>query len=275
MDKSEKKKFFFFKRILLSVMSFKAYSTFNKEPLSKGIRYFFLLLLIITLVPFTYTAFNFWDDISEFKEWLNNNLPKMSIDKGVLYCEGEQPVKLVYKEFWNIIIDTNDEITRIDPELDVCFLLNSKKMTMKLYNNKQQSILIPEDFSVTFDRGTLDKYQKFGYVIILIFMGISIYPALVIKKSLEVIFFSFLFSTFFAVMCMIKKIPNPGKLKEFVTTGIYSLTLPIMIEILYGVSNYQFDYFIFIYYGIYFYYFIRVFKDVILKEPNLVDTVVN
>ncbi|MBU1626215.1 DUF1189 domain-containing protein [bacterium] len=270
---SKKQKFQFFKRYSLSITNISAYSTFTREPLSKAIRYFFLLVLILSIIPFLLFCKTLHSEINDFADWLSKNLPNMSIKEGVLSCEVEQPIKLKYRDFINLIIDTKDTISRIDPEYDACILLNSRKISLKFMQNTPHSVYIPEDLSLDINPQTIDNYKRKLFLTLIPFAALILYIVPLLQKSLEVIFFSLLLSIVYASFCMRKKIPNPGKLKDFSAACIYAITAPFTIEIIFGISGFNFKYFMYLYYAIYIYYIFQVFLRVIIYQHKTMDNV--
>jgi hypothetical protein len=270
--KTKKQKFHFFKRFILSITDISAYSTFTREPLSKAIKYFFLLVLLLNIIPFLIFCGTLYKEINEFKSWLDNNLPKMTIKNGVFTCEDEQPIKLVYKDFLNFIIDTKDSINRIDPEIDACVLINSNKISIKFMQTTPQTIYIPENISLDIDKQTLENYQKKLFFTVLPFAAVIMYVVPLFQKLVEIVFFTLLLSIAYSVFCMRKNIPNAGRMKELAALSIYALTLPFCLEVLVGFSGFRFSYFIFIYYLIYLFYLFHIFRRVILIQPIITNT---
>jgi len=274
-EDQKKKKFHFFKRVLLSIVDISAYSIFIREPLSKAIKYFLILVLLLNILPFVFFCRTFQVEINEFKNWLSDNLPKIWIKDGVIYCEGEQPVELLYKDHVKIIIDTKDQIKRIDPECEACILINSRKISIKFVQANQQSFYIPEELSLEINQETLNKFEKRLFFMVVPITAVIMYLVPLVKKALEIIFFSLLLSTIYSIYCMTKKIQAPSRLMELFSVGIYGITASALVEFLIGLSGFYFDYLFLIYYGVYIFYLMRVFKEVLLKAPSMTDNSLN
>jgi len=267
----KKEKYHFFRRIVLSVTNISAYKAYIHEPLSYAIKYFFLLILVLNVIPFLIYSRYMYIEIRDFNEWGGKNLPEMSVKNGIISCDGEQPIKLVYKDFWKITIDTNDTIKRIDPELDdgAYILVNSEKISVKILQSKQQAYYILKELSLEINQETLSENLKKAFLILLPLGGVLMYVMILITKSLQIIFFSMLFSIIFSILCMRMKIPNPGKINQFFITGIYGITASLCLETLMKISGFYFSYLFLLYYGIYLYYLFQVFKNIILKQPEM------
>ena len=107
----ENKKIGFFERIKLAIFKLEDYGMFLGERLSVAVKYFFLLILLVSIVTSIATTYTCSKMIKKFEVYAQNELPDFTFENANL--KFSQNVDAYDNEFeFSFIADTNQEISK-------------------------------------------------------------------------------------------------------------------------------------------------------------------
>ena len=107
----ENKKIGFFERIKLAIFKLEDYGMFLGERLSVAIKYFFLLVLLVSVFTSIATTYNCSKMINKFESYAKNELPDFTFENGNLTFS--KNVEAYDNEFeFSFIADTQKDITQ-------------------------------------------------------------------------------------------------------------------------------------------------------------------
>lgn len=252
----------FGKKFINSLYNFKAYNVFFNHSVGKGILYLFLLCLCLSTIGNIFAGFRINTALNTAQDTIDNNMPDFSFNNGQLSVDGEMP----------IVIHENKTIFYIDTENDVDpsvldnysdgILLTKDKMIQKQNNVQIQTLDLKQMQSFSFNKADISPALK-GIKTFIIILRFIFYPL-----------FSFIgkLASSFVIMGLGGLILNAilnKKLKymDCVKLGMYSLTVPIILNVIKGIIGIQISYFFILYYGIALLYLFLGMKE-IEETPN-------
>ncbi len=243
MDNSQEK-IGFFKRIKIAVFKLEEYGNFLGEKLSKSFKYFFLLILLLTVVMVATGAYDFYKMVNTGISYIKNELPEFSYSDGNL--KFERNVEAYDNNYqFKLYINTDDQISDetlksykddiysvkdglIVLEDKVIYIVQGKSLEntyseiINMYNinisNKQDLIKFIDDFGVS---NIVIGYAASSFIAIYLVNVINILGDLIV-----IAIFGYLASR----ICGIK-----FKFTPMITLSIYSLTLSIILTAIYNV----------------------------------------
>ena len=242
----ENEKIGFFKRIKIAITKLENYDIFLNEKTSIAVKYFFLIVLILSIVVGVSQTYNIMKMVTKGYDYVKNELPDFSYQDDILKFEND----FVYgydKEYdAYVIADTSDEISSekmqeyIDTIKSSGIIFLKDKMIYVVDNNKTEYIY--SEIASQYELKTLDKVELIDKIESVGMIGISatIFCLMFISMyfiQLVSIIMDWLLITIFAFIsariCKLKM-----TLKQCFNISIYGLTLSIILSMLYNVAYY-------------------------------------
>ncbi len=241
----EEKGMGFFKKIWTSIKDFEKYEEFAAEKLSKAIKYILLITLIFTTIISIAYTYKFHTVIQDVKEYISANFEELSLKEGKLNVKQDSPIIIENENavIPIIVVDTLSDSVR-DEYLDKVKLYNSGIIFLS-DRVVVESNLLQEEQSMTYSSITSseiankDEFIKLFadsniyYVYLTFFITIFIYLYIVYLATNFVDAFvlgvlGYLFSRVVRLRLRFKATFN---------IGIYALTLPIILNLIYAMVN--------------------------------------
>ena len=229
----QNKKMGFFTRLKKSIFKFEEYEKFIEEPLKRAFGYFIKLMIVFSLfitVALTYTINT---NVSKFKTALETELPSFKIENNILNIEEKEGFEYYFEDYnIQLIIDETKD-NYIENDYDNCLVMLKNSMIVK-YSGYTQEIgynSIEDISNETIIEFFQTKEWKILYICIFLMMLLLNFISYSIIMLLDVVILSILgllINTF---------IGTRFKYKDLVKLSIYAITLPIILYLLYIVSN--------------------------------------
>ncbi len=235
----------FFKKIWTSIKDFEKYEEFAAEKLSKAIKYILLITLIFTtIISISYT-YKFHTVLQDIKDYINTNFEEISLKEGNLKVSQNEP----------IIIENEDNVVPIIIVDTLSNEVNEQYLDKaKLYNTGivflsdravVLSNLVKEEQSIKYSDITnseiankeelirLFSNSNIYYVYLVFFMTIFIYLYIIyLTTNLIDAFVLGVLGYLFARVVRLRL-----KFKATFNIGIYALTLPVILSLIYTLIN--------------------------------------
>lgn len=244
MEETNNRKMNFFVRVYKSITNFDTYTQFASEPISKAIKYFLILVLIFSIIVTIVYVGSFKSKASEGAKYLRENIEDINFNnKKFSYNNDEYSI---YNEEGNIvpiiIVDTSDE-----PNIE------EYKNKVKLY--KFGFILLKDDIIIFISTEGIDNqfttmsYSDYGIEnmskdeILDTFNSPTLYIILAIMmffiEFVEYAIYILLNAIALAVMGQLISIILRLRMKfsETYKMGLYALTLPTLLDLIYIIVN--------------------------------------
>lgn len=244
MEEKNNRKMNFFVRVYKSITNFDTYTQFASEPISKAIKYFLILVLIFSIIVTIIYVGSFKSKVSEGAQYLRKNIEDINFNnKKFSYNNDEYSI---YNEEGNIapiiIVDTSDE-----PNIE------EYKNKVKLYNFG--FILLKDDIIIFISTEGIDNqfttmsYSDYGienmskdeilntfnsptlYIILAIIMFIIEF----IEYAIYILLNAIALAVMGQLIAMILRLRM--KFSETYKMGLYALTLPTILELIYIIVN--------------------------------------
>lgn len=240
MMKDVKIKEWFFVKVKKAIFNFDNYENFANEKISKSIKYMLKLILIFAIIittAYTYKTHELTVDfVSKFKE----KVPEFKIENNILVLEGENSndSEIVISDKSNtigIIINTQKE--NVDFSKYNSSIIFLKDKVVFNYSSTAQSKQTYKELTKQIDLSKMSKEKVIeyidnfnlvkGYSVLFAIVCIAQYIVYLIITLIDLILLSilgFLISKIFKINLRYKQIFN---------ISVYSLTLPIILSIIY------------------------------------------
>ncbi len=239
----ENKKIGFFTRVKIAVTKLENYGVFLEEKISIAMKYFFLIVLILSAVIAVFQTYDMMKVMQKGYQYVQNELPDFSYENGNLQFSERI---YAHDEEYDIymIADTGEEITeetlqKYKSEIKstgVIFLKNKafyKNGSLEIEYDYQK---LADQYGMTsFDKtGVLQEIDKIGMngiaITIFFVMLFSIFMVQFVSILMDWLIMS-LFALIVAKVCRISM-----NLKHCFNISIYALTLSIILSMLYNVA---------------------------------------
>lgn len=242
---SEQRKIGFFGRLKIAITKLDEYTTFLEEKKSVAIRYFFLIVLILSIALASIETNSTFKMVNAGYNYIKNELPNFSYENGELsfdeYVYGYDQEYDMY-----MIADTSDNVS--DEKIDdyknqikttgMIFLKDKMiyclQGVQETYNYKD----IENEHEVeTFNKRTLiNKIDEIGMAKIIVAIFIIIFAGIYISEII-IVFMDWILIMLFAIIsskfCRVKL-----SFKNAFNISIYALSLSIILSMLYEIANY-------------------------------------
>ena len=247
---SKKEKLNFFSRVKLAVAKLEDYNIFIDEKVSVAIKYFFLIVLILASLLSVIETYDFFIRMNKGYDYIKNELPNFNYSNGNL--EFSENVNSYDSEFnFYLISDT----------ANACSTELIREYTNKI---KSQGLILFKDKAVFMNSGNdiildylqlqeqygideldndilLTKIDSVGVIGITIMYFFVILLGIFIVEAISV-FMDWIVLSLFA-FCVAKISRTDLNVKQTFNISIYSLTLPIILYMIYSIANYSFGFY--------------------------------
>lgn len=244
MEKSNNKKMNFFVRTYKAVTKFETYTQFAIEPISKAIKYLAILVLIFSIIVTTIYITSFKSKISQGVLYLKENIEDINFNNKTLsYNNGEYSI---YNDDKNmipiIIVDTSEEPNieeyRNKVKLyDYGFILLKDKIEMFIStqsDENQFTTMLYSDYNID-NMSKEEILNSINNPIICVYLGIAVFIVEFIQYFIYILLNAVVLAVMGQLLAMILKLRM--KFSETYRMGIYALTLPTILELIYIILN--------------------------------------
>lgn len=255
---NENKKINIFKKIIYSIAKPSKYSQMASEGNKSAIHYFLLIILIVTTFLSIASLYSLNEFVKSCGEYLENNLPDLSYEDGILTSEGEQG-KVLNNEFIdyitgiediNVVIDTSEDaesklseyIDSIGTDKNIAILLKDKIVLIKVDGDETEQTdynyadVLKEYYGSDVESLTkqefLDNIPKqisYSY-----FFGVYFIGYLINNIIVNLVYIVLLSLIGYLLSKTMKILVNYKDLLKF---AVYALTLPSIVYILCAVIS--------------------------------------
>jgi hypothetical protein len=178
----------FFQEIVKAISNFKFYKEVKDFQLPKGIKYFLLLVLLVTIVLTIRYNYDFGKGLDIAIDWAKQNLPPIEIEDGVVKVDVDQPYKIIEEDFV-LIIDTTDEIISLDGYKRGILLMRDK-VIYKESEIKTETYDLSNIQSLRINENFMTAVRKNAPWIVLPIMFIALYIGFCISRFFQLLVFS-------------------------------------------------------------------------------------
>lgn len=251
----------FIKKFKNSLYNFSSYNVFLKQSLGKSVVYLLLLTLVLSFFGIIATSIKIHSGVTEFTTFINDELPNFEFKNGEFSCDGTMPI--IYDEDGTVlIIDTsesaNKNVLKDYKSSTQAFLITKNELYQQTAGSIKTTDL--KDLKgLSFNKNSItDKIPSWEVILILVvaicipigsFIG-NLFVAYIVIGLGGLIISSILHKEL--------------KYSEVVRLGIYSLTIPLIINTLWNIIGISFPFstrlFLLLYLGIAFTYLTLGFK---------------
>ena len=240
MEKANNRKMNFFVRAYKAITNFETYTQFAIEPISKAIKYLAILVLIFSMIITTIYIGSFKTKISNGISYLNENIEDISFNNKIFsYNNNEYSI---YNDDKNIvpiiIVDTSEEPDVEEYENKVKlynygFILLRDKMEIFISTQSDENQFTTIQYS-DYNIENMSKEEILDTInspIITFYSAIAVF----IVEFIQYFIYILLNAIVLAVMGQLLAIILRMKIKfsETYKMGIYALTLPTLLELIY------------------------------------------
>ena len=249
----------FFQDLGKAISNFKFYKEVKDFQLSRGMKYIFSLIFLITLALSIRYSYDFKRGLNIVLDWTKQNIPPITIQNGIVSVDVKQPYKVVTEDF-ALIIDTTGEITNLDGYKRGILLLKDKLM-YKESDVKTESYSLSNIPLLKLDENFMNTLRRNIIWIVFPILFISCYSGFSLAKFLHIILFS-LISVATSSIANIKL-----SYRQLFNIGIYTITPSAILGALLAIFGLQLPLFGIIYSGLYIIYLIVAILN--CKEEKL------
>lgn len=245
MTEENEKKMNFFNRIITSIKDFDKYQIFALEKLGVSIKYLALIMLIFALLVSSVFTYKLSFSVNSGISYIKNNIKEISYKDGELTINSDEEIKIINSEevIQEIIINTskqekkNDYNNEISKYQSGIILLNDRviyknEMLNQTMEYMYTDIIQANEFNKEDILNFIDNFNMASlYSMFLGVVFIYIYIIYFISTLLDAVMLAIL-GFIFARIVGIKI-----KFKATFSMGIYALTLPIILNVIYIMVN--------------------------------------
>lgn len=241
MEKVKKKNMKFFTRVYKAITNFDIYSKFAEEPLSKAIIYAIILTIMVSLI----ISLNYMnicsEKIQEGISYLNENVEDINLKNGILSFNNDQYTNYENKDniIPIVIVDTSEnpnieEYKKKVDLYDIGFIILKDQILMPTSENGKFDQIVYADYNLN----DMNKDELFA-VINSNITYLCIMIAIFIAEMMAEIFNILLNATMLAILGQLIALFLRLKLRFSAAykMGIYALTLPTILQVLYIIVN--------------------------------------
>lgn len=255
-SKNEMKKGFF-KKIWYSIDKIEKYSELSAEGFGQAIKYLVILLIVLSAFASGVVVYRTRNQINDVAEYIKNEAPEFVYnDSGLSVEANEQPIITENENIGKIIIDTNTEDEQtinkyINDESGNVIVILKNELILKeqgiqgavKYNYEE---LLKEMNITEFNKQSLVEYLTSSNMMSLYFnLFLVLIMSAFMMQLINTLFYVIIISIFGYLTTIILRLKI--RYVAVFNMAIYSLTLPILLNILYvivnGIFNYTINYF--------------------------------
>lgn len=293
MSEENTEKMNFFKRIVTSIKDFDKYAIFGVEKTRKALAYLAILLLIFSSVLAVIMTYTFSASINKGISYLKDNINEITYSQGKLSINSGEELEFKNEEeiVPIIIINTNanteqegEYLSKISNYSSGLIILNNRI----IYKNQAISQNLEYKFNDIADKYNISEFNKDTvinfinnvneisfyislFIVVAIYM-FAIYFVTTVVDAIVLGVLGFLFARIVGIRM---------KFKATFNMGVYALTLPIILNLIYIVVNaftgFEIKYFQWMYTTISYIYMIVAIliikADLITKQAELMKII--
>lgn len=257
-DIQQKNKIGFFTRIKFAIFKLEDYGMFLGENLKVAIKYFFVLILLVSVIVAVATTYDFYNVMNRMKNYIENELPEFTYEEGILNFSSQVDA---YDEKYDfrLIINTSESIDEkqiseykgkvnefgmILLKDKVIFLSNGTELEetyLKLLEGYNISINNKTDLENQISNPTINNLIGIAFI----YNFIALFVSNIISTISDILILS-IFGWIASRLCNIN-----FKIRPIIVLAIYSLTLSIVLATLYTIvymfTGFYIEYFNIIY----------------------------
>ena len=212
----------FFTQLFRSVSSARFYQEIATRKLSEAMKYFTILILLVTLVLSVRFTFDVLKGLASFEEWSKAHLPEIVIEKGITSVNVPQPWK-VSEEGFVAIIDTTGGIHDLDESYAQGVLLTRDKLILKRgpYETRRYDLSKVDSFRLNSE--SISHFCKIGRWALPPLLALFLFIYFWLGKFSQVVFFS--------IISLLTNWSSKRNLsyRTLLTIGVYALTPPLLL----------------------------------------------
>lgn len=248
----------FFKKVWYSISKFEQYPAMATEGLWRAIKYLTTLTIIVTIFLMIGSLLKIKTLIGDFAQYVNDNIPEFSYSDGKLNIEAEESIILeeieeigINKIVINTLVETEEQKQELEENnlIDgiTVFLLKDEiifKTQIEEVENIKQSYTYSDFFADYVDEN-IEKFNKTEFVQFLTSEKMSTFyiqyaGAIFIYLLIINIMIALLDSLEIAILGVITSTLARIRMKfiAIYNMAVYSLTLSMILNILYIIINY-------------------------------------
>ena len=235
----------FFKRLWTSIKDFEKYEEFAAERLFKAIKYMLTITLLFTLIVTSAYTYKFYLTVQNVRNYINNNIEEISYIDGKLNVKSDEPIEAISENgiIPAVIVDTSEN-ANIEEDLEKIKAYQigivfgqDKAVLVSEFLAENQSIeysnILNMDIQNKADFLEMMSFSSAGGAYITFFTTIFVYLFVVYLSSnlVDVIVLGAL-GYLFARIVRLRL-----KYRACFNIGIYALTLPILLNLIYIIVN--------------------------------------
>ncbi len=234
----------FFINLWRSVTSFRFYKEIAFQRVSKSVGYFFLFILLITLVLSMKRSTALIQGIDEVSKELGDRLPEIRIENGVVSIDAQEPFTIEEKDFI-FIIDTTGKITTIDPSYKQGILLTKNKLIHRQSEIETREYDLSKIKSFTLNKEATEKWKKVLSRFAFPFTVIFFFPYYIVAKLIHILLFS--------LIALIVNTATKANLKyeNLFNISLFALTPPVLLATIFNLAGFPFPLFRLLYIVVY------------------------
>ena len=240
------KKIPFFKKIIISIKDLDKYNLLISEKMRRSIIYLLELMIIFTLIISGIMTYKTNNLIEETSKYISSNFPNFTIEKEKgLELENEESYIIDNLENFNLKVILDDKIEETDGykqqiddyDGDIILLLKNKIVLIANGNKMEvayDDLLTSSEIESIAKNDIISIYNDFkGQIYFVIFLStfITTYIIYTLSTFIDALALSLL------VIIISKMAKILIKYSQALTIGISSLTLPIIINLIYTCAN--------------------------------------
>ena len=252
----------FFKKVWYSITKFEQYPTMAMEGLWKTIKYLIILTAIVTVFVVIGSLLEMKVLISDLAKYIQDNIPDFSYEQGNLYMENEESIIIentTYTGIDRIVINTSAETDEQKEQIEKDNLINGitifflkDEIILKTKSEDEQILkqsYTYSEFMESYTGENIEKFNKSEFVQYLTSKkmgsfyaryGASIFAYLVIINIIVALLDALEIAALGWITTAIARIRI--RFTVIYNMAIYSLTLPMILNILYLIINYFTDF---------------------------------
>ena len=222
----------FFSRLRIAVFKFEDYEQFLVEETKKALFYYLKIVLCFSIIMTIVICCVLKSDITKVIEKIDTDAPNFKISEGKLEINDVSEYELYLDEInFMIKMDENKEKIDIKDYMNSVELLSTKMVLTYMGSSQEISY---NDINISKDI-VIEYFKSNNWFLVL--MLISIYVLLIIFGMYFITFMLdiIMLSLIGMAINLITKIPI--KFNKVFIIAVYSMTLPIILYLLYSIAN--------------------------------------
>ena len=285
----------FFKKVWICITSFEKYPELAAQKGTKTLIYIAILMAIFSLVVTIMNTFQFSNQIEEAVTYFQEEIPDLSLENGILTVQQTEPIIIENQEsvIPLLIIDTSENLTEEQikeyedkmQKVSNAILCLREKISIKtvatngIIEYSYQTLM--EQYGIE----KLDKQSMIAYVsgnnktMILVSIGMMTFLYSFMLYMVSVLMDAMLLGIVAYITALLLRLRL--KFSAMCNMAAYSLTLPILLNLIYIVVNvltgFEMKYFEIMYIGIAYIYIVAAIliikSDVMKKRQELAQII--